>query len=102
MPVKKNEGSGTEAKNTNNIKNETKAPAKKEEGNFLVLSCASENIGSGSKMAVVNVAKTHESAVSYIRKLTSSRPEYLCVVEKKSLYSRKPQIVLNEIKIANN
>ena len=98
MSAKKNEVSGTEENKTNNIKKETKAPGKKEEGNFLVLSCAGENIGSGTKLTIVNVAKTPESAVNYIKGLTGSRPEYMCVVEKKSLYSRRPQIVVTEIK----
>ncbi|MDA8136246.1 MAG: hypothetical protein M0T82_16630 [Desulfobacteraceae bacterium] len=95
MPEKKNQGAKTEATIAN--KNDPKTPVKKEEGNFLVLSCASDTITTGVKALVVNVAETQEKAVDYIKKLTSSRPEYLCVVEKKSLYSRKPQIVVKEI-----
>lgn len=97
MPEKKSKGSDTGVKKTDSITKETKAPVK-EDGDFLVLSCAGENIATGSKLTVNHVAKTPDSAVDYIKKLTSSRPEYLCVVEKKNLYSRKPQIVVKEIK----
>lgn len=98
MPVKKIEEAANEAAAA---KAGQKTPLIKEEGNFLVLSGANEDIGTGTKLVVVHVAKTQENAVSYIKKLTSSRPEFLYVVEKKSLFSRRPQIVVNEIKLQN-
>ena len=75
----------------------TKDTAPEEIGDFLVLSCPSENITSGTKLVVLNVAKTQAKAVEHINDLTSTMPEYVCVVEKNSLFSRKPQIVVKKL-----
>jgi len=97
MPIKKTKVSDAEVKKADKLKKDTKAPVEEEDGNFFVLSCSSENITTGTKLSVVKTTKTPKSAVDYIKKLTSSRPEYLCIVEKKGMYSRKPQIVVKEI-----
>ena len=77
--------------------NGPKDTSPEENGNILVLSCPAEKITSGTKLVVLNMAKTQTKAVEYINDLTSTMPEYICVVEKKSLFSRKPQIVVVEI-----
>ena len=98
MPAKKQKGSKAKAKKPDEKEGGAKAPEKKEEGNFLVLSCAGREIRSGTKFTVVNVCMTQEKAIESIKRLINPRPEYLCVVEKKAIYTRRPKIVVEEIK----
>lgn len=97
MPTKKTKGSKTEPKPRAADKLPDKETSKEEVGDFLVLSCITENIRSGAKLTLVKVAETKEGAVSYVKSLTGQRPEYLCIVEKKAMFSRKPQIVVSEL-----
>lgn len=95
MPEKKkisSSGKDTKVKAVN-----LRAATIKEEGNFLVVSCPNTGITSDMKFSVKKVAKTFDEAESFIKNLTNTRPEYLCIVEKKGLYERKPQIVLTKI-----
>ena len=75
----------------------TKTPENVEKGNFYVLSCGGETIYSGAKLMVVKVVEKYDMAVDFIKNLQGARPEYLCIVEKKNIFSRMPQIVVKEI-----
>ena len=80
------------------VEEKVKAPAKVEEGDFLVLSCQTEIITTGLKMTVKKVATSEESAIKHIKILTGSMPEFVLVVKMQKFYSRKPQFVVEEIK----
>lgn len=97
MPVKSKENTLSKLDKPDNLPTRAKTVKAKEEGNFMVLSNSSDMIMTGSKLIVVNVSRTLEAAEKYITELTSSRPEYLCVVEKKVFYSRRPQMIATKI-----
>ena len=98
MPEKKAQGTKKNEAATPDKKDPTpKVPEKIDKGNFYVFSCAGETISSGAKLTVAKVAETYDKKYDFIKNLKGARPEYLCVVERKSLFSRMPQIVVKEI-----
>lgn len=96
MPDKKKSSSGN--KSTGTPTTNSKKVTNVADGNFIVVSCISDEISLNSKFSAKITTKTLEEAENYIKNLTTTKPEYLCILEKKAVYSRKPQIVLTKIK----
>lgn len=77
---------------------QTEAPAASESfGNHFLVANIGNNARVGSKIIIMHAAKSINEATKYIENLENPVPEYVCILEQKAYFARKPKITLAEL-----